>query len=304
MRAKSTKRLLALFLLACSAVSLVACGDEDDGGEASGSATTAPAGPTAKRIVSLSATATEILFAIEADKQVVAVDDQSNYPPEAPKTALSGFKPNVEAIVGYDPDLVIVQNDTEGLVDKLKATGDEVLIQPPAKTVDDTYAQITELGQRTGRVEEARRLISTMRSELEELRKSVPQTVKGKRYYHELDTTYYSVTSKTFIGSVYSLLGLENIADAADKEGGGFPQLSVEYIVQANPDIIFLADTKCCAQSEQTVKARRGWDRITAVKQGTIVELDDDIASRWGPRITELVRVVSRDVAKLGESQQ
>lgn len=302
MRAKSTKRLMALFLLACTVV-LAACGSDEDN-DAGGSATTAPAGATAKRIVSLSATATEILFAIDADKQVVAVDDQSNYPPDAPKTALSGFKPNVEAIVGYDPDLVIVQNDTEGLVDKLKAAGDEVLIQAPAKTLDDTYAQITELGRRTGRVAEATRLISTMRSELEELRKSVPQTVKGKRYYHELDTTYYSATSKTFIGSVYSLLGLENIADAADKEGGGFPQLSVEYIVQANPDIIFLADTKCCAQSEQTVKSRPGWDRITAVKQGTVIELDDDIASRWGPRVTELVRIVSQDVAKLGQSQQ
>ena len=300
-RNPTTKRLLALFLLVCTAVALAACGDEDDGDEsASGSVTTAPA----QRIVSLSPTATEILFAIDADKQVVAVDDQSNYPPEAPKTALSGFKPNIEAIVGYDPDLVILQNDTEGLAEKLKATGDEVLIQAPAKTLDDTYAQITELGRRTGHVEEAKRLISTMRADLEELRNSVPQTVKGKRYYHELDTTYFSATSKTFIGSVYSLLGLENIADAADKEGGGFPQLSVEYIVQADPDIIFLADTKCCAQNEQTVKARPGWDRIKAVQQGAIVELDDDIASRWGPRVTELVRVVSRDVAKLGESQR
>ena len=300
---KPTRRLLALFLLVCAAVGVAACGDEENDDVTGGTSETAPATATAKRIVSLSPTATEILFAIDADKQVVAVDDQSNYPPEAPKTALSGFKPNVEAIAGYDPDLVIIANDTEGLVDKLKATGDEVLIQAPAKTLDDTYAQITELGRRTGREDEAKKLISTMRSELDELRSKVPQTAKGKRYYHELDTTYFSVTSKTFVGSVYGLLGLENIADAADKEGGGYPQLSVEYIVQSNPDIIFLADTKCCAQTEQTVKARPGWGGIAAVKSGTIVELDDDIASRWGPRVVELVRVVSQEVSKLGESK-
>ena len=299
---ETTKRLLALLLLACLSVGVAACGDEEDEGADSANDTT-QAGPTAKRIVSLSPTATEILFAIDADKQVIAVDDQSNYPPEAPKTDLSGFKPNVEAIAGYDPDLVIVANDAEGLVDKLKATGDEVLIQAPARTLDDTYAQITELGRRTGHAEEAARLIRTMRSELDELRSSIPQTAKGKRYYHEVDQTYFSVTSKTFIGSVYSLLGLQNIADAADKEGGGYPQLSVEYIVQANPDLIFLADTKCCGQTDATVKARPGWDRIAAVKNNAVVELDDDIASRWGPRIVELVRVVSRDVAKLTESK-
>ena len=299
---ETTKRLLALLLLACLSVGVAACGDEEDEGADSANDTT-QAGPTAKRIVSLSPTATEILFAIDADKQVIAVDDQSNYPPEAPKTDLSGFKPNVEAIAGYDPDLVIVANDAEGLVDKLKATGDEVLIQAPARTLDDTYAQITELGRRTGHAEEAARLIRTMRSELDELRSSIPQTAKGKRYYHEVDQTYFSVTSKTFIGSVYSLLGLQNIADAADKEGGGYPQLSVEYIVQANPDLIFRADTKCCGQTDATVKARPGWDRIAAVKNNAVVELDDDIASRWGPRIVELVRVVSRDVAKLTESK-
>ena len=106
-------------------------------------------------------------------------------------------------------------------------------------------------------------------------------------FYHELDQSYFSVTSMTFIGQIYATLGLENIADAADSAGSGYPQLSEEYILSQNPDLIFLADTKCCAQSLETVKQRNGWRALSAVENQKVIELDDDIASRWGPRIIQ-----------------
>jgi iron complex transport system substrate-binding protein len=291
------RRLTAL--LAAVLMLLVACGDEDQQDAADSPSTTPQERPA--RIVSLSATATEILFAIEADKQVVAVDDQSNYPPEAPKTALSGFTPNLEAIVGYDPDLVVIQGGAGDLAKGLEQAGVTVVVQPAATTIEDTYRQIRELGTITGHADEANRLVTRIRAELEDIARDLPTGAKGKRYYHELQPDYFSATSKTFIGSIYAKLGLENIADAADKDGSGYPQLSGEYILQANPDFIFLADTKCCNQTVETVTARPGWDRIAAVRNRAVVELDDDIASRWGPRIVELLREVAQAVGKLEE---
>jgi iron complex transport system substrate-binding protein len=286
---KPIRTLLAL--LAVFALVAAACGDDDDSaGDSTG--TTAAAGRP-ERIVSLSPTATEMLFAIDAGEQVVAVDDQSNYPADAPKTDLSGFQPNVEAIAGYDPDLVVISGGGDELVKGLEAAGAEVLVQDAAKTLEESYAQIRELGRRTGHTDEADDVVERMRRDIEKLTDEVADAAKGKTYYHELDPTYFTATSKTFIGEVYGLFGLKNIADAADKDGSGYPQLSVEYIVQSNPDYIFLADTKCCAQNAGTVAGRPGWADLQAVKGGGVVALDDDVASRWGPRVVDLIRVIA-----------
>jgi iron complex transport system substrate-binding protein len=234
-----------------------------------------------------------MLFAIGAGTQVIAVDDQSNYPPEAPMTSLSAYKPNVEAITGYKPDLVVIADGTGELRTSLEKVGLEVLSAPSAKTIDDTYRQLAELGEATGHEDEATEVVATMRRRLQELAASLPASAKGATYYHELDPTYFTATSKTFIGAVYSMLGLRNIADPADVDQSGYPQLSAESIVAADPDVIFLADTKCCAQSPDTVKARDGWSQLKAVRTGHVVALDDDVASRWGPRIVEFVETVA-----------
>ncbi len=139
----------------------------------------------------------------------------------------------------------------------------------------------------TGHDRKAAAVVAGMRKQIAAAVASVP---KGSKLtvYHELDPTYYSPTSKTFIGRVYALLGLRNIADAADKTGSGYPQLSAEYIVSASPDLIVLADTICCGQTAATVAKRAGWGTIAAVKSGNVVGVSDDIASRWGPRVVEL----------------
>ena len=243
------------------------------------------------RIVSLSPSSTEMLFAIGAGEQVVAVDDQSNFPVDAPKTSLSGFEPNIEAIASYRPDLVVFSNSA--IAEKLEALKIPGLFHDAAAALDDTYRQITELGQATGHPGEASKLVADMRKKIGEIAAGLEKLEGEPTYYHELDSTYFSVTSKTFIGRVYTLLGLKNIADAADAENTGYPQLSAEYIIQANPDLIFLADTKCCGQSAETVAKRAGWSELDAVKGGHVIALDDDVASRWGPRIVEFLRTVA-----------
>jgi iron complex transport system substrate-binding protein len=285
------RRLLAL----CLAVALAAACGSDSKPAATNASSSAASKPT--KIVSLSATATEMLFAIGAGSQVIAVDDQSNFPPEAPKTNLSGYTPNVEAIAGYQPDLVIVPNDTAGLIAGLQNLKIDVLTLPPAKQLSDSYRQLETLGTTTGHESEARKVVAKMQSDIAALVKEVPQQRTGQTYYYELDNTFFTATSNSFVGAVLNVTGLKNIADAVD-DGTGFPQLSVEKIVAASPDFIFLADTKCCQQSKATVSQRPGWSTITAVQKGQIVELDDDIASRWGPRIVDLLRTVVEAVKK------
>jgi iron complex transport system substrate-binding protein len=253
------------------------------------------------RIVSLSASNTETLYAVGAGEQVVAVDDQSDYPTDAPKTDLSGLTPNVEAISTHNPDLVVISDDTDNLIASLKAINVPVLAVPAAKTLDDVYAGMEAIGKATGHADEAADLVQRTRDELDKVVADTPKPATALTYYHELDTTLYSATSKTFIGQIYGLFGLTNIADPADVDAGGYPQLSNEAILQADPDLIFLADVQCCGQNAETVATRPGWSTLKAVQNGNVVELDDDLASRWGPRVVDLARSVADAVTKAGE---
>jgi iron complex transport system substrate-binding protein len=250
------------------------------------------------KIVSLSPTSTEDLFAVGAGPQVRAVDDQSSFPASAPRTKLSGFTPNVEAIAKYKPDLVIISNDNGGkLAKRLRALHIPVMLEPAATKLTDVYAQINALGLATGHKTKAKAMVARMKSQIAQIVASVPKRATPLTYYHELSPDLYSATSSTFIGQIYGLLGLTNVADKAEGASSGYPQLSAEYLVASNPDFVFLADTKCCQQDATTVAARPGWSSMAAVKNGNVVGLDDDIASRWGPRIVNYLRAVAARVA-------
>lgn len=250
------------------------------------------------RIVSLSPTATEMLFRIGAGGQVIAADDNSNFPARAPTTRLSGFEPNVEAIAEYNPDLVVASDDPGGLARSLRSLHVPLLLEPAAAGLADTYAQLNQLGAATGHIEAARRQIIGMRRDIQRILEATPDHA-ASTYFYELDDNGFSATSHTFIGQLLGLLGLRSIADKAGGSGSGYPQLSAEYIIGADPDVVFLADTKCCGQSARTVAARPGWGRIAAVRKGAVIALDDDLASRWGPRVVDLLRVVSHRLRAL-----
>ena len=193
-------RLIAAMLAATTLIA--ACGDGDDAGgddaapttdvatvatEATASTTTATTATTGgstghtaaqdeapQAIVSLSPVHTEMLFAIGAGDQVIAVDDQSDYPPEAAAvmTDLSGFEPNIEAIASYEPDLVIAQSDSvQAPLDEL---GIEVWVGLAAPTLEDAYAQIEQLGAVTGHIAEAAEVVAAMQTDIEAIVESVP----------------------------------------------------------------------------------------------------------------------------------
>lgn len=278
-----------------------ACGSDDTTGDAASATTTSSVTEAAipsdvgLRVVSLSPTHTEMMFAIGAGDQLVAVDEFSDHPVEAQALPndLSAFDNNVEAIAAYEPDLVLIGGDFNGLGPQLDTLGIDWWDGPAATTIDDTYRQIEELGVATGHEAEAAALVSTMQADIDDIVANTPIPAEPLTIFHELDDTLFSLDSTTLFGELYSLLGLRNIADTVEGDSGGYPQLSAEFVVSADPDIIFLADTKCCGQSLDTVAARPGWADLTAVRSGNVVELDDDVASRWGPRIVEFLQSAS-----------
>jgi iron complex transport system substrate-binding protein len=249
-------------------------------------------------IVSLSPTATDMLFSIGAGPQVVAVDLNSKYfgspaPATAPPADLDAYKPSAEAISAKNPDLVVLSDDTNKIKEQLEALKIPVYMAPAAVTIEDTYGQETALGALTGHVDGAAGVVTKEKAAITAAIAGLPSRPKPLTYYYELDNTYYSVTSKTFIGSLFTMANMTNIADASDPDGKsfGYPQLSAEKIIAADPDLVFLADSGCCQQTPAVVAARPGWGTLTAAKDKDhrIVAVPDDIASQWGTRVPQLL---------------
>lgn len=308
-RPRSLPALLATALLMGS--TLVACTSDDQDPLAAAADETVAAGfpvtvefepddpvtidDEPQRIVSLSPTTTEMLFAVGAGEQVVAVDEYSNYPDEAPLVeGLSGFTPNVEAVLDHDPDLVVIMTRGEGLVEGLNAAGVPVLVVPASDDIDHTYEQIEMLGEATGNTGEATDVVEQMQMDISAALDSVPQDFKeaGLTYYHEVSSSYHSIADSTYLGQIFAEFGLKSIATGGDD----YPQLTSEAVVAANPDIIFLANVKAEDMDAETVASRPGWDTIDAVVNDQVISLDDDLASRWGPRVPELIEQLAEDI--------
>ncbi len=268
-------------------------------------------------IVSLSPTATETLFAIGAGRQVQAVDKDSSYPTTGlPAKRINALNPSVESVIGIcaktsthhstKPDLVIISYDANSIKEKLKALGIKVVEQDAATSISNALHQIRQLGALTGHAMKAKALAMSIDKTITADIASVPaHPTRVINVYYELDPTYYSLTSATFVGSLMKTLGLVNIADAKSTTAdAGYPQLSPEYIVGANPQLIFLADTRCCSVTPTMVAGRPGFSTVSAVTNSHVVNLDDDVASRWGPRLGLLMNQLTAAVKSvLGDSR-
>lgn len=312
-------RLLLLSLLALPlAAFAIACGDNDGGGSASPTSAAQSGTPArnasfpltlkrsdgkdltlakaAARIVSLSPGATESLYAIGAESALVAVDKQADYPEPAASfaTKVDAYQPNIETIAGLNPDLVIVADDTNGVVAALDRLSIPVLyndLDDDLATIDDVIAYIRTLGDVTGRGERADEVASALAARVDDVRADVDAIESGEApsVYHELDDTFFSAAEQTFIGNVYKTLGAKNIA--GDGGGNAYPQLTQEAIIAADPDVIILADEEF-GTTVESVKARPGWDAMTAVRENRIFGIDPDIISRPGPRIVDALEQV------------
>jgi iron complex transport system substrate-binding protein len=253
------------------------------------------------KIISLSPSATEILYAIGAGSQILAVDNLSNYPANAPTSEISAFEPNVEAILAKKPDLVLLSIDSAKapqIRNALVKLGIPVLMEKAPATLQDVYAENTLLARVTDRQAGAVKLNASMAKSIKDVLAKAKKSSKI-RIFHELDDTYYSATSNTFIGKVYKSFGVVNIADAASgADSSGYPQLSAEYLLKSDPQVIFLADAQYGVTAE-SVSKRAGWSQISAVKNKKIVELPSDIPSRWGPRLVDFYKLIGASLAKV-----
>jgi iron complex transport system substrate-binding protein len=237
-----------------------------------------------ERIVSLSTHTTEIFCEIGAGDQLVAVELSANCPLDSgAKPALDAYEPNLEAIASYEPDLVYVFIDSNGVVAALRRLDIPVFVLELPGTLDEVMEQVRLLGGVAGRSEEADQVAASMQSRVDSIEGQVPASADGTRVFHELDPTYFTAAPATFIGDMYNVLGANNIAEGASED---YPQLSAEEIVQRDPEVIVFVD-EIAGVNAETIAARPGWDQISAVKNGRICPVDSEVLSVPGPRIVE-----------------
>jgi iron complex transport system substrate-binding protein len=251
-------------------------------------------------IASLSAGATEVLYAIGAGGQIAAVDKTSDCPASTatlPKT--DAFNPSVESISALKPDLVVLFYDPGDLVTSLQGAGLTTILLNTPSSIDQVFQQAALLGQATGHASEASKLVDRMKSRIDAIKKTIPSTVTHPSVYHEIDNTYFTAGPGSFIDDLYQVLGARNIAAST---GEAFPQLSQESIIAANPDVIVLADEDA-GETPAKVQARAGWSSISAVQADRIYTIDPDIVSRPGPRLIDALEMLEEDLYPQGGRQ-
>jgi iron complex transport system substrate-binding protein len=299
---------VAAALAACGSSAKSASSTSSGGGSGFPATVTATNGPVVvthrpSRIVSLSPTATQMLYSIGAGSQVVAVDEYSTLPANAPHTNLNALQVSAEGLETYRPDLVLLAPGGQAnLIRQLATLKVPALMLPPANNLTDTWSQYRQIGRATGHVSQANQEISHLQNQISAAVKSAAHAGKGRTYYIEFSSDLYTATSKTFDGTLFSMMGLKNIADTASGSGDGYPQLSAEFLLKSDPDYVFLADDVCCGQSAATFAARAGYSTLSAVGQHHIYLINDNVAGQWGPNIVEFVQDVERAL-KGGQSR-
>lgn len=250
-----------------------------------------------QRMVVLSPGHVEILFAIGAGDQVIAVEQNVDFPPEAAalEPKISGLDPSVEAIADLAPDLVIIAFAPEGFIEQMDTLGILVFhddIDTKITTIDEVFDSIKELGRATGHREEAQGLIKDLRDRVRAVVKELRGVNDGPTVYHELDATggFFSISPDSFVGDLYRTLKAENIVGADE---GPFPSLTQEAIIERDPEVIVLADA-AFGETPEVVSARPGWDTIDAVINGRVYAIDPNIVSRPGPRIVDALEELAR----------
>ncbi|PAD77638.1 ABC transporter substrate-binding protein [Paenibacillus campinasensis] len=240
------------------------------------------------KIVSLSPSETEKLFALGLDEEIVGVTDYDDYPEAATtKPRMGGFQVNEEALIAAGPDVVFSATMNAETAEQLRGLGITVYVNNP-KTIEDVMESILLLGQITDRQAEAGQVVEQMKQELASVTEAVQSLSEEekKKVYVEFSPGW-TVGKGEFMDEMITLAGGINVA--GDQEG--WFEISEENIIAANPDVILYSANVVDESSQKTldvmIKERSGWDQIEAIKNDRIVGLDDNLLSRPGPRVTQ-----------------
>ena len=236
------------------------------------------------KIVTLSPSAAEILYAIGAGDQIAAVSEFTDYPPEAAaKPVVGGFDGktlSVETIMSFEPDFVYLTDGMHNfLIEQLDSFGIKWYLSN-ATSITAIEKEIMDLGEITGHQDEAAQVVAQMAEKL-------PETTGDssiKVYYEVWNAPFMSVGSTSFINDVIVNAGGKNIFDDLTD---AYPMVSDETIIARAPDVILLPRSN--GVTVEDVKARAGWDSIPAVVNDRIYIIDDNMYSRPAPRIADVV---------------
>ena len=244
---------------------------------------------TEQRVVSLSTTHTEIIQTLGGENLLVGIDSFSES--ELPIEKIDAFTVTADELVNLNPDLVIWAFDFNGIIDGLEALNLNYVLLPPARNFDEVYTQIMEIGNLINKSEESIDLVSEMENDVAEIIENF--SAQNVKVFHEIGYTYgiYTVNENSFIGEIYNLLGVDNIANfKEDPFGSGYPEFSEEEILMANPNLIIVGHSDYLNKDLST---RVGWEEITAIQSGNLFFLDENLANNWGTNTVDLLNTLS-----------
>lgn len=252
-----------------------------------------------KRIISVAPSVTELIYALGKGDELVGRTDYDDYPAQVKNIQSIGSltDPNVEKIIELKPDVLVASTHfKDDVAKKLEDLGIKVVVLYNAKDFNGAYDSINTLGQIINAQDNAKNLVASMKKKIED----VKEKVKGK----ETPKTYYVVgfgkdgdytaTGDTFIGQMIEMAGGNNIA----KDGAGW-KYSLEKIIENNPEYIVIS--KNFGMKDQFITTA-GYKELSAVKNNKVIEIDDNLLNRQGPRLADgveaLAKILHPDVFK------
>ncbi|MEW5784453.1 MAG: cobalamin-binding protein [Bacillota bacterium] len=294
--------LLLLIGLSVFLLSGCAGGDNEAGSGAPFAVVTDQAGrevvlqDVPERIVSLSPSNTEIVFALGMADRVVGVTDYCNYPPEAEaKAKVGGFSnPNLELILELEADLVLAGSLHEEFIPRLEEMGIPVLVLAP-ETLADVYASLMLVAEVTGSTEQGELLVAEIQERVSRVQAALGSLNEDEKvvvYYEVYSDPLMSAGAGTLINEIITLSGGRNIfADLAEQ----YPKVSAESVVERQPQVILFPDYHGSAEimAEQMTE-RPGWESIPALRENRAYAVHDDAFTRPGPRVVDAIEQTAK----------
>jgi iron complex transport system substrate-binding protein len=254
-----------------------------------------PANPN--RIVSAAPACTEILFAVGAGDAVVGVTEFCTYPPEAcSRTKIGQFGPetiSLETVIGLKPDLVFAAPGTQDSFIEAVQRVNVPVVAVEARSFEEVYKAVELVGRATGHDDRGKELAEALKKRVDAV--AARPIAKRPRVFYLLDDPPVTAGPKTFIGEMIHLAGGDNVFDDVTQL---YPKVSDEELVRRDPEVIVVPRGKGHTIDVDAVLARPAWATITAAKRKHIIYLDQDAASRAGPRLADALEQLADELRK------